>query len=62
VQFVLGYTPMEFADTLGALADGRIDVAPLVTGTVGVEGVPQAFIDLGSPDKHAKILVEPWRA
>jgi threonine dehydrogenase-like Zn-dependent dehydrogenase len=62
VQFVLGYTPMEFADALGALADGRIDVAPLVTGTVGVEGVAQAFEDLGSPDRHAKILVEPWRS
>jgi threonine dehydrogenase-like Zn-dependent dehydrogenase len=61
LQFVLGYTPMEFADTLGALADGRIDVAPLVTGKVGVEGVAQAFQDLASPGRHAKILVEPWR-
>jgi threonine dehydrogenase-like Zn-dependent dehydrogenase len=61
VQFVLGYSPMEFADTLGALADGRIDVAPLVTGKVGVGGVAQAFTDLGSPERHAKILVEPWR-
>ncbi len=62
LQFVLGYTPMEFADTLGALADGRIDVAPLVTGKVGVEGVAQAFRDLANPEAHAKILVEPWRA
>jgi threonine dehydrogenase-like Zn-dependent dehydrogenase len=61
LQFVLGYTPMEFADTLGALADGRIDVAPLVTGKVGVEGVAQAFQDLANPERHAKILVEPWR-
>src|SRR5262245_8439537 len=62
VQFVLGYTPGEFMDTLGAIADGRIDVAPLVTGRVGVEGVAQAFQDLASPDEHAKILVEPWRS
>ena len=62
VQFVLGYTPGEFMDTLAAIADGRIDVAPLVTGTVGVEGVAQAFRDLANPDRHAKILVEPWRA
>jgi threonine dehydrogenase-like Zn-dependent dehydrogenase len=61
LQFVLGYTPLEFADTLGALADGRIDVAPLVTGKVGVEGVPQAFRDLANPEAHAKIVVEPWR-
>jgi threonine dehydrogenase-like Zn-dependent dehydrogenase len=62
LQFVLGYTPLEFADTLGALAEGRIDVAPLVTGKVGSGGVAQAFRDLGSPEQHAKILVEPWRA
>ena len=62
VQFVLGYTPDEFAETLAAIADGRIDVAPLVTGRVGVEGVAQAFRDLANPDRHAKILVEPWRA
>jgi threonine dehydrogenase-like Zn-dependent dehydrogenase len=61
VQFVLGYSPMEFADTLGALSDGRIDVSPLVTGKVGVDGVAQAFDDLASPERHAKILVEPWR-
>jgi threonine dehydrogenase-like Zn-dependent dehydrogenase len=61
VQFVLGYTPMEFADTLRDIAEGRIPVAPLVTGRVGVEGVPGAFEELARPDEHAKILVEPWR-
>ena len=62
LQFVLGYTPFEFQDTLAAIADGRIDVAPLVTGSVGVEGVSQAFRDLATPEQHAKILVEPWRS
>ncbi len=61
LQFVLGYTPMEFMDTLSAIADGRIDVAPMVTGTVGIEGVAQAFRDLATPDTQVKILVEPWR-
>jgi len=61
LQFVLGYTPIEFADTLGHIAEGRIEVAPLVTGRVGVDGVPGAFEELGRPDAHAKILVEPWR-
>jgi threonine dehydrogenase-like Zn-dependent dehydrogenase len=62
VQFVLGYTPDEFARTLRALAEGEIDVSPLLTGKVGVEGVAGAFEALGRPDEHAKILVEPWRA
>jgi threonine dehydrogenase-like Zn-dependent dehydrogenase len=61
IQFVLGYTPEEFAGTLQHIAEGQIDVAPLVTGRVGVEGVPGAFETLARPEHHAKILVEPWR-
>jgi threonine dehydrogenase-like Zn-dependent dehydrogenase len=59
LQFVLGYTPLEFADTLRDIAEGRIDVAPLVTGRVGVDEVPAAFETLARPAAHAKILVEP---
>ena len=62
LQFVLGYTPEEFAATLGHIADGAIPAAPLITGKVGVEGVAGAFEALASPERHAKILVEPWRA
>lgn len=61
MQFVLGYTAEEFAATLGHIAAGRIDVAPLITGRVGLDGVRQAFLDLASPERHAKVLVEPWR-
>ena len=62
LQFVLGYTGEEFADTLRNLAEGKVNGDPLVTGKVGVEGVAQAFEDLASPERHAKILVEPWRS
>lgn len=62
LQFVLGYTPDEFAATLAHIGEGRIPVAPLITGKVGVEGVAGAFEALASPERHAKILVEPWRA
>ena len=62
LQFVLGYTADEFAATLNHIAEGRIPVAPLITGKVGVEGVAGAFEALASPERHAKILVEPWRA
>jgi threonine dehydrogenase-like Zn-dependent dehydrogenase len=61
IQFVLGYTPQEFAATLYHIAEGRIPVEPLITGKVGVEGVAGAFEELASPERHAKILVEPWR-
>jgi threonine dehydrogenase-like Zn-dependent dehydrogenase len=61
LQFVLGYTPDEFAGTLRAIAEGEIDTSPLVTGKVGVDGVAGAFDALATPERHAKILVEPWR-
>ena len=61
VQFVLGYTPEEFARALCVLAEGQVDAAPLITGKVGVEGVRAAFEELANPEKHTKILVEPWR-
>lgn len=61
LQFVLGYTPEEFAATLGYIAEGQLPVDPLITGRVGIGGVAQAFADLKNPERHAKILVEPWR-
>ena len=59
VQFCLGYDPMEFNATLGLIADGEIDVAPLVTGEVGLDGVAGAFADLADPEEHCKIIVVP---
>ncbi len=59
LQFVLGYTPEEFASALRALAEGSIPTEGVITGRVGVEGVAGAFDDLANPDAHAKILVEP---
>jgi len=59
VQFVLAYDPTEFTDCLRAIAEGEIDVAPMVTGEVGLDGVGTAFEDLAHPDAHCKILVTP---
>jgi threonine dehydrogenase-like Zn-dependent dehydrogenase len=59
IQFAFGYSPIEFNDSLLAIAEGKVDLSPWLTGTVGVDGVPQAFTDLGNPEAHAKILVVP---
>jgi threonine dehydrogenase-like Zn-dependent dehydrogenase len=61
LQFVLGYTPDEFARSLRLLAEGEVDADALITGKVGLDGVKGAFAELGSPERHTKILVEPWR-
>ena len=59
VVFSFAYDPFEFADTLRAIAEGEIDVTPMITGTCGIDGVPAAFEALGRPEEHVKILVEP---
>jgi threonine dehydrogenase-like Zn-dependent dehydrogenase len=62
LRFVVGYTPLEFRDTLHLLADGKVNAAPIVTGTVGLPGVDAAFVALGDPEKHAKIIIDPRSA
>src|ERR1700751_5359217 len=61
VQYVLGYTPDEFAHSLRLIAEGQIDAASLVTATIGIDGVAKAFADLANPERHTKIIVEPGR-
>jgi threonine dehydrogenase-like Zn-dependent dehydrogenase len=62
LRFVLGYTPLDFRDALHLLADGKVLGDPLVTGTVGLDGVDNAFTALGDPESHAKILIDPRSA
>jgi len=61
VQYVLGYTLNEFDESLQRIAEGSFNVAPLITGRVGLDDVAGAFEALRDPEQHAKILVEPWR-
>jgi threonine dehydrogenase-like Zn-dependent dehydrogenase len=62
LRFVFGYTPLEFRDTLYLLAEGKLDAAALVTGTVGLAGVDAAFGALRNPEAHAKIVIDPQSA
>ncbi len=57
VHFCFGYELDEFSDTLRAIAEGEVDVEPMITGQVALDGVAQAFEDLGNPERHCKILV-----
>jgi threonine dehydrogenase-like Zn-dependent dehydrogenase len=60
VQFAYGYTLDEYARCLRTIAEGQVPITTLITGKVGVTGVADAFQDLASPERHAKIIVEPW--
>jgi threonine dehydrogenase-like Zn-dependent dehydrogenase len=59
IQFVFGYDLEEFGASLRSIADGEIDVAPMITGAVGLPDVGSAFDDLADPEGHCKILVTP---
>lgn len=57
LAFCIAYTPQEFAEAFSAIAEGRLDVAPLVTGHVGLDGVGDAFRRLADPESDVKIIV-----
>ena len=61
VQYVFGFTKDEFASGLRMLSEGEVNAGELVTGKVGLDGISGAFTDLANPERHTKILVEPWR-
>ena len=60
VQYVLGYSVDEFSDTLHMIAGGTLDVEAMITHRIGLEDLPGAFDDLGSPESQGKVLVQPW--
>jgi (R,R)-butanediol dehydrogenase/meso-butanediol dehydrogenase/diacetyl reductase len=58
VNFVLGYDPADFDETIAALASGRIKPQPMVTDIIKVDEVPEMFQALRRPGSRAKVLVE----
>jgi threonine dehydrogenase-like Zn-dependent dehydrogenase len=59
LRFCMGYSPLEHRDALHLMADGTVQCAHLITGTVGLDGVATAFDALRDPERHAKILIDP---
>ena len=58
VRFVLGYNPNEYAEALAALADGSIDPSPMITRTVNLDELPEAFRSLADP-RDCKVVLVP---
>ena len=56
---IIMYSPQEFAQTFSHLAAGDLDAAPLLTGTVALDGVAGTFERLRSSPSDAKILLDP---
>ncbi|MDN5744163.1 MAG: alcohol dehydrogenase, partial [Nocardioidaceae bacterium] len=61
LRFAFAYDPSEFHQALQWIASGKVDVTPLISAAVGLDGVAGAFEELGDPERHAKILIDPHR-
>lgn len=61
LRFTFYYSSENYAEAIEWLSAGSVDLAPLVTATVGVDGVDEAIQTLSGPNDHIKIIVEPWR-
>jgi threonine dehydrogenase-like Zn-dependent dehydrogenase len=58
LRFVIGYTRMEFAQTLSAIAEGQIEAERIITDAVGFADVADAFERLAKPVDQIKVVVE----
>ena len=59
LKFVLAYTEAEFRSTLDGICGGEIDPAPLISGRIGLDGIPAAFKALEDPERHCKVMIIP---
>ena len=56
IQFAIAYTRDDFETCMAMLAEGRIDISPMITDVVSLDELPQAFEDLRTPDHQCKVL------
>ncbi|MER5674855.1 zinc-binding dehydrogenase [Pseudonocardia alni] len=59
IRFSLMYSPEQFAQTFSDVCDGSLDVAPMLSGTVGLDEVPEVFARLSSDPVDTKVLIDP---
>lgn len=57
ICFSMNYTPAEFKATLDNIAEDRINASAVLTGTVPLDKLNDAFDELSNADSHAKIMV-----
>ena len=61
LRFVFGYAQGEFAASLQNLAEGKTRYHEVITGVVGLDQTPDAFVRLQTDKSQIKILVAPGR-
>jgi (R,R)-butanediol dehydrogenase/meso-butanediol dehydrogenase/diacetyl reductase len=58
IYFSLGLEPGEVETTLATLSSGRIDTAPIIKHTVGLDDLPRAFAAFGKGEIPGKLMLE----
>ena len=56
IQFAIAHTLYDFETCVAMLAEGRIDVSPMVTDIVSLDDMPAAFEALRTPSHQCKVL------
>ena len=59
ITFSFGYSLEDFKFIIRILESGRIRTDGLITRSVSLDEVPDAFADLMQPNGHCKIMIEP---
>lgn len=58
IQFAIAYTKDDYETCLAMLAEGRIDVSPMITDIVSLDELPDAFEALRTPSHQCKVLTK----
>jgi (R,R)-butanediol dehydrogenase/meso-butanediol dehydrogenase/diacetyl reductase len=61
IQFAVGTSLAQFLTVADALSAGHVEPRLMVTDTVPLAGLPQAFEALRGNSAQCKVLVDPWR-
>lgn len=61
LRFVIAYNIQEFSQTLTNISDGRIDAAAMISNTVGLSGVSDAFERMKNAELEVTVLVDPGK-
>lgn len=59
MTFSFGYTLEDFQFVVRMIEAGRIETGDLITRSISLEDVPDAFAGLMQPNEHCKVMIEP---
>ena len=59
LTFSFGYSPEDFQFIVRLIGAGRMTTDHLITRSLTLDEVPEAFASLMEPNSHCKLMIEP---